>query len=111
MNFRERMKVPVSKAEVDIQIELTNRGLTKDMWCQTEICLFRCVPDFFFASHDLCVFIDGPPHAKPRRIDKDNGIDELLRKRGFKVARFPYKGKLSKERLKQICDEIQELVK
>ena len=108
MSFRARMQVPVSKAEVDIQVELVRRHLHPSI--QFDICLFSCRPDFYFPQQKLCIFIDGPPHARPKRIDKDNGVDELLRKRGFKVARFPYKGKLSKTRLNQIADEIQEMV-
>jgi len=109
MTFRERMKVPVSKAEVAVHIELTRRNLHPE--AQHPICLYSCIPDFFFHEQKLCVFIDGPPHAKPRRIDRDNGVDELLRKRGFKVARFPYEGKLSKTRLNEICCVIQEMTK
>jgi len=103
------MKVAVSNAEVEVLQELSRRGLYPES--QKYICLHKCIPDFYFDSQQLCIFIDGPPHAKPRRIDRDDGIDELLRKRGFKVARFGYKGKLSQERLKAIVDEIEKLCK
>jgi len=109
MTFRERMKVAVSKAEVAVHCELTRRHLYPE--AQYSVCLYSTTPDFYFHDQKLCIFIDGPPHAKPRRIDRDNGVDELLRKRGFKVARFPYKGTLTKQRLDQICSEIQEMMK
>ena len=109
MSFRDKMKVAVSNAEVEILKELSRRSIYPES--QMSICLYQCKPDFYFGSTKLCVFIDGPPHQKPRRIDRDNGVDELLRKRGFKVARFGYKGKLSKQRLHQIVDEIEGLLR
>jgi len=109
MSFRDKMKVPISRAEVDIHVELTRRHLYPES--QYKICLSSCTPDFFFHNQKLCVFIDGAPHEKAKRIDRDNGVDDVLRRRGFKVARFPYRGKLSKTRLNEICNEIQELVK
>lgn len=110
MTYKDHMKVAVSNAEVDIQIELRRRGLDKTVWYQKQICLHSCTPDFYFDNMKLCVFIDGFPHTKKGALERDSRIDERLRRRGFKVARFPYKGKLSQERLKQIVDEIEEKV-
>jgi len=111
MTYKNRMKVAVSNAEIDIQIELTRRGLDKTMWMQKEICLYSCRPDFYFDNLRLCVFIDGFPHTRKGALERDSRIDDLLRKRKFKVARFSYKGKLSQERLKEIVDEIERLMK
>ena len=108
-DFRERMQVPVSNAEQDVLIELATRNLHPES--QQRICLYSCKPDFYFPDLKLCIFIDGPPHQKARRIDRDNGIDELLRKRGFKVARFSYKNSLSQQRLGEIVDAIEATVK
>jgi len=118
MSFRDRMKTRVSNAEVDIQIELQNRGLNRGMTTQVGFdfgvpgkdCVCDGVrgttADFYWEAKRLVVFIDGPHHKKSRQSRKDELIDAALKRRGLGVLRLAYHVPLSQEKCKKICDMI-----
>lgn len=119
MNWRERMNVRESKAELDVFIELQQRGLTTHL--KTNIGfefnsdvdgVHGTVPDFYFGSpYHYAVYLDGPPHEKSRRMDKDELIVKALERRGIQVDRFRYRSPLSKRRKMEICDKIEQKLK
>ncbi|MEJ5220521.1 MAG: DEAD/DEAH box helicase [Tepidiforma sp.] len=45
-------------------------------------------PDFYYAEHRACVFIDGPHHNFPERAARDAETDRRLRDAGYEVVRF-----------------------
>jgi very-short-patch-repair endonuclease len=48
------------------------------------------VADFFYEPN-LCVFIDGAPHAQPEQAARDQSVDEQLRTAGYQVVRLDYR--------------------
>ena len=113
MSFRERMKTRVSNAEVDIQIELQNRGLNAGMTTQVGFTFDESdgvkgtTVDFCWKKLNFVVFIDGPHHLKNIQRRKDERIDAALRKRGIWVLRLRYTPPLTKGMLEDMCDTIE----
>jgi very-short-patch-repair endonuclease len=113
--IRERRK-PVSNAENKIYGELVSRGLHP--WDQYE---FRFIyqmdevggtsVDFFFPKKNLVVFIDGPHHLKQCQDVKDELIDIALKRRNMQVLRFDYKPPITKHKVIEICDKIEQALK
>jgi len=133
MNFRERMRTGFPRAEEQLDIELqrrkllrhchpkgttivfhndgsysvvTKEELTREM---IEDCKGFTIPDRIVETEP--VYLDGEPHLKFGVKNRDDKIDLLLESCGLTAHRFPYRGRLSKQRLNEICNEIQELVK
>ena len=105
------MLVRTSAAEVDVAIALQDRGV-KGWFKEEEIVLERTIPDFWFPTQGIAVYLDGEEvHSSERAFCRDNKITQLLMKRGVKVLRFRYRAPLSQKRLNEIVAEIQEALK
>ena len=115
MSWRNRLRVSPSKAEIDVLLGLEDRGLTRGMFRNVEICLQKTTPDYLwkegFVRKGLPVYLDGPPHEKERQRLKDELIDEMLCKMGLHPLRIPYKSPLSDRRLNEILDLIEETLR
>lgn len=46
----------------------------------------RC--DFFYAEHNLVVYVDGPPHDFPERAERDAKQQSAMEDLGYVVVRF-----------------------
>jgi len=108
MSFHDRMRVTMSNAEGKVFVALQQRGV-KGFFTDMEICLQKTIPDFFWPSKGLAVYLDGPPHVG--KEDRDDRIVEMLEKRGIRVLRFPYRPPLSNRRLNEIILAIEEALK
>jgi len=108
MTWRERTHPRVSKAETILFLALQQRGLTNGMTSDRGIVLEATYPDFYWPTKGLAIYLDGPSHQRENQRLKDERIDENLRKKGIKVLRFSYKPPLTKQRLAEILDQIEE---
>lgn len=60
---------------------------------------------------EVCPFyLDGPPHLQNGVKQRDEHINAELDSRGIKPHRYSYTPPISKRLLRQICDEIEELM-
>lgn len=55
-------------------------------------------------------YLDGPPHETDGSRERDERINAELISRGIKPRRFKYVPEISKRRLEQICNEVEELM-
>jgi len=108
MTWREKLHPLVAKAELEVLLGLEERKLTTGMFRDTEIMLEATIPDFYWPTKGLAVYLDGPHHESETQRLKDELIDEKLRRMGLRSLRIPYKPPLSKTRLNEILDQIQE---
>lgn len=134
--FRERMKVGISKAEDQLDIELQNRHLLQYCLSKGTTIIFHgkgkytitpaekltremvanskgfTIPDRILQKDSKTepMYLDGEVHEKRGVKNRDERIDSLLESCGLEPHRFAYKGRLSKRRLKEICDKIEEVV-
>lgn len=131
MSYKERMRVQVSNAEIDIFYELRRRGLVggltrnhpfvfdlkKDIVAGTTVDLFWGVPEI---NPHYAAFIDGCAvgktgvpklHLTSRQQRRDELVTAALERRSIKVDRFPYTPPLRKWRKLEICDKIEERLK
>ena len=125
MSFRERMRVQVSRAEMMVLNELVRRRLTRNLETQKGFqfilhmdAVAGTTVDFYWnAPYRLAAFVDGVKvqHGYPklhlRHGERDDKITEALRNRGIKVLRFPYEPPLSKSKLMEISDQIEEALR
>jgi len=119
VTWKDRMRVSVSSAEIEILKELQRRGLTRlletqkpfDFIWQVEG-VHGTIIDFHW-SHpfNYAVFLDGPVHLKYSHERRDELIDRALEHRGIKVDRFEYKPPITKKRLREIVDQIEETLR
>ena len=108
MSWRNRLKVSPSKAEIDVLLGLEERGLTRGMFRDVEICLEITIPDFHWPDKGLPVYLDGPVHERERQRLRDELIDDKLRRRGLRPLRIPYRPPLSERRLSEVLNQIKE---
>lgn len=132
-NYKERMQTNSPRAEEQLDIELQNRKLLRYCHSKGTTILFfgngkflivpkekmlkgmisQCdgftIPDRIIK--DIPIYLDGEPHLKRGVKNRDDRIDKKLRDCGLEPQRFSYKGKLSKQRLDEICCEIERMVK
>lgn len=47
-------------------------------------------PDFYYADHNIVVYIDGPPHDHPDRAQRDAEKQQAMEDLGYVVLRFPH---------------------
>lgn len=118
MNFRDRMRVSVSNAEMEIFFELQKQKLTNHLETQKpfkfiylEDGVHGTIIDFYW--HILlgyAAFIDYMKlHNKLRQAKKDILIDKALKRRKVAVDRFQYQTiPLSKKRKIEIVGQIKE---
>lgn len=127
MTFRDRMKIGVSRAELDILCELQRRGLMDYLETQKGFkfdykadAVHGTTIDFFWQHpYNYAVFLDGVKiskgfpklHLKKKQSKRDQLVTAALEKRKVEVRRFQYTPPLRKSRLKQICDEIEARLK
>jgi len=128
-HFRERMQTNFPKAELQFDIELQHRRLLRHCLSKgTTIIFYRnghymvvpkeevtrtmlrecegfTVPDRII--NGIPVYLDGEPHLKRGVKNRDDRIDKLLESCGLMAHRFPYRGRLSKHRLMEICNQIE----
>ena len=116
MTFRDRMKVSVSRAEIQVLNGLVARGLTRLLETQKGFEFILHMDrvagtrvDFYYNPPiKYAVFLDGPPHLRHRQSERDELVSAALENRGVKVDRFRYVPPLRKYRLREICDRIEE---
>lgn len=121
MTWRHRLRVSVSRAEEDIQIELQARGRERAQldYMETQFGLefdphaegvSGTVIDFFWHLPFLyAAYIDGiQVHSSLHRQTKDELITIALQRRGCTVDRFRYKPPLPKWHKLEICDSIEK---
>lgn len=118
-----RHAVKVSRAEEAIFDELCRRGLGRNLHSQHPFKFEKDLlgkegegvkgtwVDFFWSPPGYAAMIDGPGHLKRKQEEKDKLIDEALRRRGIRVDRFGYRPPLSKRRLKEIVDSIEDRIR
>lgn len=121
MSFRDHMKVPVAKAEIQVVLEFSRRMMTYGFrtqigftFSEKEIERFHVygtVVDGIWPEAKVIFFLDGQPHLKSRAMIRDEAITTCLQARGFKVLRFPYKAPISNRRLLQIVNEVEAVLK
>ena len=107
------MRVPVSKAEIEVMQELCAAGVNERMVTQKPVCLSRTTPDFTFHMPDrnYAVYIDSEQlHYRKHAMQRDAKIDERLDELGWKVLRCVYHIPLSKKRKAEIVREICEFI-
>ena len=106
----DKLRVGISNAEIALVVELQKQGVFG--WLKDQqIVLDHTVPDVYFPDVKLCVYLDGEPHNTPHNQARDDRITTTLEERGYKVLRYPYKGRMSKTTVKQIVEEIREMLK
>ena len=120
MTWKDRMRVSVSGAEIEILKELQRRGLTRLLETQKPFDFIwqiegvhGCICDFFY-NHpfNYAIFIDGERvHSGRIREERDELIVKALERRGIHVDRFRYKTPISKRRIKEIADKIEETLR
>jgi len=108
MSFRELMHPQHSRMEWDVYDSLNQAGLFPET--DKHFCLLTTIPDFYFASKKLAVYLDGEAVHK-KREERDSYLRDLLEKRyGMTVLTIPYKRRTKKRRL-EIVQEIVEALK
>ena len=48
-------------------------------------------PDFFYADHNVAIYVDGPPHDTPGQVREDEEITARLQQAGYAVIRFHHR--------------------
>lgn len=131
MSFRTRMKTSRPQAEDRVHAELQRRGLTEGMFRHKVVTFSKrtitdsaphrtradppvgtivydmTMPDFLWEKAKLAVYLDGAAVHKGKALDRDEAHDRKLRIMKIQSLRFRYKGRLSKVRLKEICDGVE----
>ena|SRR5437870_3618159 len=87
-DWRERLHPNPSRMEQEIAIKLQDDGIHY----QTQIEITVTTADFYFPleARPLIVFVDGPVHLKASKMNKDEELRALLRKRGYRVLELSY---------------------
>jgi|SRR5271157_51412 len=121
MGFREKMKVPVSRAEVQVALEFSKRMMTYGFQSQigftftveetAEFHVYGTVVDGIWPSVKLIYFLDGQPHLKTHALLRDAGITACLEKRGWLVLRFKYNAPISHSRILEVADAVQNVLR
>ena len=108
MSFRERLRQNPSNAEMTLIVALQNRGV-KGWFKDQEVILESTVPDFWFPTKGVAVYLDGEQvHSSEHAQNRDDRITRLLERKGIKVLRFRYRPPLSRKRLNEIIVQIEE---
>ena len=85
-----------SRMEMEILFMLHEKGLCP--MTNEDFCIQSTIPDFWFPSRRLAVYLDGEKVHRKRQ-DKDAYLRELLAKRhGVKVLSITYKGNSKREK-------------
>jgi very-short-patch-repair endonuclease len=99
----------VSNAELEIFKGLSSRGLTRGMTTQQLIILKATIPDFTWNEKRKAVYLDGE-QVHRKKQDWDEAVVVMLEEKGWQVLRIPYSAPLTKEKLAEALDEIQEFI-
>ena len=83
-NWREQLFVNPSRMERELAVKLESSGIHY----QTQVEVHITTADFYFATEPrpTLVFIDGRPHLTTSQMIKDEELQSLLGKRGYKVV-------------------------
>lgn len=137
MSFREKMMTGYPNAEIELDIELQKRRLLRLCHSKGSTIVFHgngkytivpkerltrqiiadcegfTIPDRTIQKEGKVypIYLDGVVHLKAGSMKRDARIDGMLESCGLTAHRFAYKGKLSKERLNEIVNEIEEMIK
>jgi hypothetical protein len=65
----------------DNDLGLPTAAQTLVQECQTR-------PDFLYGDHQTAVYVDGPPHDNPDRVQRDASQTACMENRGYTVIRF-----------------------
>jgi len=110
-------EVGTSEAETKILLELQRRKLNIGLKYQFPIRLNEekygipfTIADFYYPCINLAIFLDGEPHEKRARFQKDEKIDEALKEKGIRVLRFSYETPISDTCVKEIVDTIEKIL-
>lgn len=133
--YKQRMKVSPSNADMQLRITLQNHNLTDYLTPLGTVILLTdppmivlaedftkdmadsgpfTVPDALFvrdvqARQILPVFLDGEKiHSRKGVKNRDDNIDKQLRNVGVEPLRFSYKGALGRRRLSEIVTVIKK---
>ena len=105
-DWRERLNnANPSKMEMALSTRLQAKGVS----FTTQVEIPVATADFYLPTspRPTLVFVDGPPHFKSNRIEKDYEVRSLLRKRGYVVLEVPY-SRFSKRSLEECARQILE---
>jgi ATP-dependent helicase YprA (DUF1998 family)/very-short-patch-repair endonuclease len=69
---------------------LEDRNLHLPTHAQKLIAKCGTRPDFYYDQHQVAVYIDGPPHEFPDRLDRDRAQTECMEDHGHMVIRFSH---------------------
>ena len=106
--WKMRMRVPVSKLEVETITEMGKRKLNRGLTSNEPVILTFCKPDLKWDFCKMAVFLDGiAVHSSETKCLKDQAITDALIDRGWRVLRIRYKSPASETRKKEIWDKIQ----
>jgi very-short-patch-repair endonuclease len=101
----------VSKAEIEVFKELSRNCLTKGMVTQKTIVLKSTIPDFCWLNKRKAVYLDGKQaHFRDIQKERDEEINELLEKKGWKVLRILYDPPITSKTLKETVKKIKEFI-
>jgi very-short-patch-repair endonuclease len=101
----------VSKAEIEVFKVLSKNGLTKGMVTQKTIVLKSTVPDFCWLNKRKAVYLDGKQaHLKDIQRERDEEINDLMEKKGWRVLRLLYDPPLTKKELNETIRKIKEFI-
>jgi very-short-patch-repair endonuclease len=66
-------------------------------------------PDFYWPKAKLALYLDGYAVHKSRgALNRADRINTQLEKQGVKVLRFTYRGRLSRNMERTICEKVEE---
>lgn len=110
--WKQNMRVPVSKFEVQTIAEMGRRNLHRGLTTNEPIVLWFCAPDLKWDCLKRSVFLDGiKVHSSERAQRKDQRIKDALEERGWKVLRIRYTNNPSITRKKEIWDGIEAFLR
>ena len=76
-----RKDYTVSNAEIKLRNMLDKSGYPPQT--QVHFCLQETIPDFYYGGTNFAIYLDGPPHLKQRREQKDLELRDKLRRRHY----------------------------
>jgi G:T-mismatch repair DNA endonuclease (very short patch repair protein) len=99
------MQTSPSKPEMDLRVELANRGITPktDEW----VCLWGTKPDGTYPEKKIAYYVHGEPHDKGKALNRDDEIRAALEKDGWTVFVFRH----DEGNVKEWADTLEEALK
>ena len=114
-DFARKYGSRMANAEIQLAIELNRRGIYNFITQYQFLFIHQVdgvhgtIIDLYFPKHSFAVYLDGDEvHKKLIHERRDLLINQALRRRGIRVRRFTYHAPITKKRLMEIADEIEE---